>query len=47
MSTEETSRTRTDLHYRLPDKQNELQVEIQQLKKKFGKGSVECSPSLP
>jgi len=37
----ETSHTRIDLHNRLLDNQNELQVQIQQLIKNYGKVSVE------
>jgi len=38
---EETSHTRIDLHNRLLDNQNELQGQIQQLIKNYGKDSVE------
>jgi len=38
---EETSHTVIDLHNRLLDNQNELQVQIQQLIKNYGKDSVE------
>jgi len=38
---EETNHTRIDLHNRLLDNQNELQVQIQQLIKNYGKDSVE------
>jgi len=38
---EETSHTRIDLHNRLQDNHNELQVQIQQLIKYYSKDSVE------
>jgi len=37
---EETRHARIDLHNRLLDNQNELQVQIQQLIKNYGKNSI-------